>query len=107
MGMIVPPTLKEVMEKCRERGDFVFTKEQHDAILKTLSTLPANTLEDSCYAQMFSGCTTLTTAPTFPILKTIEIKPKDETDEKPSKMTAEAFDGFDWNKDMEDAFKIE
>lgn len=72
MGMTVPPTLKEVMEKCGERGEFVFTKEQHKNLLRAIGKTPA-----------------------------------EETPEKASKMTAEAFDGFDWDKDMEEALKID
>lgn len=72
MGVTVPPTLKEVMEKCRERGEFVFTKEQHDNLLRAIGKTPA-----------------------------------EKTPVDASKMTAETFDGFDWDKDMEEALKID
>lgn len=72
MGFTVPPTLKEVMEKCREKGEIVYTKEEHDALLQAIGKKPIK--------EMPTEAT--------------------ETAQKP-------FDGFDWDKDMEEAYKTD
>lgn len=41
--------------------------------LTTAPSLPASTLKDSCYQHMFSGCTNLTTAPSLPATMLTEL----------------------------------
>jgi len=78
MGFTVPPTIKEIIKE-KDMGQSPTPK-------------PIEELTENDYRNLFEGCVSI---------------PMKEMPAEATETTLKPFDGFDWDKDMEEAYKTD